>query len=272
MLKQEQIDMYRDDGYLVVDKFIDADKIKSLMHRAEHLIEEFDSLSHTTVFSTNEQERTSNEYFIGSADKVRFFFEEGAIDDSGNFRVEKSKSINKIGHAQHIIDPIYKKVVDSLQFEVIARQLGLNKPIAIQSMHIFKQPMIGGEVGLHQDSTFLYTEPMSCVGFWLALEDATIENGCLQAIPGGHKYPLKKRFLRSKGGEMKFEVLDDSEWQEQELKVLEVVAGTMIILHGQLPHYSAANKSKQSRQAFSVHLVDSKCHYPKDNWLQTDLV
>ena len=54
-------------------------------------------------------------------------------------------------------------------------------------MYIFKQPNIGGEVTCHQDSTFLYTEPIDIVGLWFALEDATIENGCLWAIPGGHR-------------------------------------------------------------------------------------
>jgi len=223
------------------------------------------------VFSTNEQERTSDDYFLGSADKVRFFFEQGSIDSEGEFTVAKNKSINKIGHAQHLLDPIYKKVIDGLALEAIGKQLGIVSPRAIQSMHIFKQPRIGGEVGLHQDSTFLYTEPMSCIGFWLALEDASIENGCLQAISGGHTYPLKKRFYMSKGEGMKFEILDDSEWQ-QELEILEVSAGTMIILHGQLPHYSAANTSNKSRQAFSLHLVDANSYYPKDNWLQTDLI
>ena len=51
-----------------------------------------------------------------------------------------------------------------------------------------------------------------------------------------------------------------------------VTAGTLIILHGQLPHYSAANRSSRSRQAFTLHLVDKLCDYPQDNWLQTDLV
>lgn len=50
-----------------------------------------------------------------------------------------------------------------------------------------QQPGIGGEVVPHQDNTFLYTDPPSCTGLWLALEDATKTNGCLWAIPGSHK-------------------------------------------------------------------------------------
>ena len=55
-----------------------------------------------------------------------------------------------------------------------------------------KQPNIGGEVVCHQDSTFLYTEPESAVGFWVALEDASKDNGCFWVAPGGHKGPLRK--------------------------------------------------------------------------------
>ena len=47
-----------------------------------------------------------------------------------------------------------------------------------------QQPKIGGEVAVHQDSTFLYTDPPTVVGLWLALEDATKENGCLWHLPG----------------------------------------------------------------------------------------
>jgi hypothetical protein len=55
----------------------------------------------------------------------------------------------------------------------LVRQIGMVDPIAPQSMYIFKQPFHGGEVTPHQDSTFLWTEPrQTCVGLWLALEDA----------------------------------------------------------------------------------------------------
>jgi len=48
MLNQEQIDTFKDKGYLIVDKFIDADSIALLIHRAETLIDNFDLSSHTT--------------------------------------------------------------------------------------------------------------------------------------------------------------------------------------------------------------------------------
>ena len=270
MLSLNQINAFNKDGYVVVEDFINQEQRELLMDRAEKLIDDFQPPSSHSVFTTDEQERTSDEYFLSSGDQIRFFFEEKAIDENGNFTVPKQKSINKIGHAQHELDPVYKKVINELNLPEIGLQLGIKKPRKLQSMHIFKQPSIGGEVGLHQDSTFLYTSPMSCIGFWVALEDANKENGCLQAITGGHSIPLKKRFKLSSGGGTEFEILDDSPFPDNELDMLEVKAGTLIILHGQLPHYSAANTSERSRQAFSLHLVDQDCHYAKDNWLQSE--
>ena len=49
----------------------------------------------------------------------------------------------------------------------------------------------------HQDSTFLHTEPMKIVGVWLALEDVTLDNGCLWFIPGSHKRGIDRRFVRN---------------------------------------------------------------------------
>ena len=56
-------------------------------------------------------------------------------------------------------------------------------------MYIFKQPFIGGKVAPHQDATYLHTEPKpnKIVGIWIALEDCTLENGCLSFIPGSQK-------------------------------------------------------------------------------------
>ena len=78
-------------------------------------------------------------------------------------------------------------------------------------MVICKQPEIGAAVQPHQDSTFLYTDPPSAVGWWYALEDATKENGCLSFAAGSHKRtPIKRRFVRtSNGSEAGTEFIDN---------------------------------------------------------------
>ena len=62
-----------------------------------------------------------------------------------------------------------------------------------------QQPNIGGEVVPHQDSTFIYTKPLSCIGLWWALEDADRSNGCLWAAPEEHRKGLRRRFFVKDG-------------------------------------------------------------------------
>ena len=133
-------------------------------------------------------------------------------------------------------------------------------------MYIFKQSHIGGEVACHQDSTFLYTKPESAVGFWVALEDATIENGCLWVARGKHKGPLRKLFTKI-NGKMQMITVDPTPFEKTDTAV-EVKKGSLVLLHGRLPHYSCENKSKKSRHAYSLHIIDGNSVYPKENWLQ----
>ena len=114
----------------------------------------------------------------------------------------------------HDLDPVFDSFSRTEELEAVAKNVGFEDPRILQSMYIFKQPKIGGEVGCHQDATFLYTEPMSVKGFWFALEDASLENGCMWAIPGGHRNKLKSRFYRNKTGNgTEMEILDDSPWE-----------------------------------------------------------
>ena len=79
----------------------------------------------------------------------------------------------------------------------LALDLGLEQALIWQSMYIFKQPGIGGEVRWHQDATFFDTVPITVTTFWFALEDATLDNGCLWVEPGGHRGPLRERFVKT---------------------------------------------------------------------------
>ena len=95
MLSASQISSFHKDGYLVVEDFLNNNQRELLMNRAKGLIEDFDPSRSQSIFTTNEQERTSDEYFLKSGNQIRFFFEEKAIDSSGNFTVPKQQSINK---------------------------------------------------------------------------------------------------------------------------------------------------------------------------------
>ena len=270
-LTSAQINQYFDDGYLVIEDFVSPDACDRLRDRAMQLVQDFEPSEVASIFSTREQNRLTDNYFLESGDKIRFFFEENAFLPDGTLKQTKERSINKIGHALHELDSEFSAFSRTPEIQALVHDLKIGNPLLLQSMYIFKQPRIGGEVSCHQDSTFLYTEPVDIAGLWFALEDSTLENGCLWAIPGGHELGLKSRWVRNGEGGMRFETFDDRPWDEEKLVPLEVNKGSLILLHGLLPHKSLANRSERSRHAYTLHVISAECSYPQTNWLQRPL-
>ncbi len=264
----QQLGDYHRDGFVVLADFVDPRACDRLRARAEQMVSDFDPSGLVSIFSTHEQNRLTDDYFLNSGDKIRFFFEENAFLPDGTLKQSKEHSINKIGHALHDLDPVFNEFSRTSDIAQLMVDLGIEHPLLLQGMYIFKQPKIGGEVTCHQDSTFLYTEPQRIAGLWFALEDATVENGCLWAIPGGQNLGLKSRWHRNAEGGMSFDIFDSTPWPKDKLVPLEVRKGTLIILHGLLPHRSLANRSTKSRQAYTLHVISADCRYPAENWLQ----
>jgi phytanoyl-CoA hydroxylase len=268
LLSEEMIRDFRESGVLILDGFVSADACAQLRTRIGELIDDLDPDSVSSVFSAMEQTQLGDKYFEESGDKIRFFFEKDAFDDNGSLRQSKENSLNKIGHAMHDLDPVFDTFSRTNDLANVVDSLGYDEPVILQSMYILKPPRIGGEVHCHQDSTFLYTDPESCIGFWFALEEATTENGCMHFIPGAHKGPLRELHYRDKDGEMTYKTLDDSPWPEDATVPAEAKAGTLVIFDGRAPHMSGANLSEYSRHAYTLHVIDKKSHYPAENWLQ----
>jgi phytanoyl-CoA hydroxylase len=265
-LSPEQLARYRRDGFLLLEGFVAPAECDRLRARMDEILPGLVGEDTRTVFSTTDQRHAQDAWFLDSGDQVRCFFEAGALDKAGALRVPPGLAVNKVGHALHDLDPVFDAFSRQPALADVARDLGLVEPLLLQSMYIFKQPRIGGEVACHQDSSFLHTEPLSCVGLWFALEDATLENGCLLAEPGGHRRPLHQRFVRE-GRSTRMVTLDPTPLPVDGLVPLPAAKGSLILLHGCLPHRSTANLSHRSRHAYTLHLVDGACRYSSDNWL-----
>jgi phytanoyl-CoA hydroxylase len=249
------LDAYARDGFAVLPDFIPIEDCEALKARAAALVAGFEPVGTPTVFSTVDQAHADDRYFRESGGAIRFFVEAEAADQ-----------LNKIGHALHDLDPVFDRFSRQPRLAELAHHLGLEEPLLLQSMYLFKQPHVGAEVGWHQDATFLRTDPPSVTGFWIALDDADRDNGCLVALPGGHRGPLRQWF-GYRDGELVSRTIDTTPWPPVEPVSLEVRRGTLIVLHGLLPHASTANRSPRPRQAYSLHLIDGRADYPADNWL-----
>nr|ADP02208.1 PhyH domain-containing protein [Triticum aestivum] len=264
-LTADQLSFFEKNGYLVLESFSGAEEVQAMRDRMAQLVDGFDGAD-SSVFSTKDHRQLKDDYFFKSAENISFFFEVGCavLIWKNEFRLAfKSAVYNSINlelsqKSLHEHDPVFKKFAFSENISSLFSSLGYKRPAVIQSMYIFKQPGIGGEVVPHQDNTFLYTEPLSCTGLWLALEDATITNGCLWAIPGSHKNGLKRRMIRDENGthfDRPSPLYDQKEFVPLEMK--------SAFFH------SFENLSPVSRHALSLHVVDMEgCKWSKDNWIQ----
>ncbi|KAI9473626.1 MAG: phytanoyl-CoA dioxygenase [Benjaminiella poitrasii] len=278
VLTKEQLAQFDRNGCLVINDFFSISRAEALKSRAKELLTNFSLEGHPmTQFSTgtSNQQHVGDDYFLTSGNKIHFFFEEGAFDDHGQLKVSKERAINKIGHGLHILDPAFKAFSINETISAMTREIGFQSPQVLQSMLIFKQPYIGGRVPSHQDSSFLYTKPLSAVGFWFALEDCTETNGCLWFKPGSHKTtPISKRFVRDpEGTGTKFIPVENhssstADENDDEFVKCEVKAGALVLIHGSVVHKSAPNFSPTSRYIYTFHVIEGKAEYLSDNWLQ----
>jgi ectoine hydroxylase-related dioxygenase (phytanoyl-CoA dioxygenase family) len=124
----------------------------------------------------------------------------------------------------------------------------------------------GGVVAWHQDySYWTRTEPMAHLTCWIALDDVTVDRGCLQYIPGSHKWDLLP--ITGLAGDMEAirEVLSDKQWEQmQNPRAIEVKAGQCTFHHPLMVHGSFANRTDQPRRAAVINVVRDGVHSVAD--------
>jgi phytanoyl-CoA hydroxylase len=288
-------------GFVVVSNFIDTSTVQALKDQMAQLTNnDWDPSASLDTFGTDSKANTARgDYFLDSGNRVHYFAEVDALEKEQlkpEFKNDKLAALNKAGHGMHTVPGAFCDYTTSSQVQELVTDLGWQDPVVPQSMYIFKQPRIGGTVHSHQDSTFLYTTPkQSCLGLWLALDDATLENGCLWVRPGSHQEPVRRQFIRNPdyfetnktdAPKLTFDHHDDNPdvpWEgsdslpnagmllEAGFVPVECRAGDVVTFSGQLDHLSLPNFSKLPRHTFQLHLVEGPragVTWSPKNWLQ----
>ncbi|MGH0157645.1 UNVERIFIED_CONTAM: hypothetical protein FKN15_034049 [Acipenser sinensis] len=209
-ITEEQIQKYRQDGYLVLERFFSQEECDALRERMAVIVERMDVPLHCrTEFSTEQEEQLKTQ-------------------------------------VQCLCDSLIS--------------------ICQQTRHVLET------VTPHQDATFLYTEPLGRVmGVWIALEDATEENGCLWFIPGSHKTGITRRMVRTPAGTFPRTQFIGSErtYADEKFVTAPVKKGSLILIHGEVVHRSAMNSSSHSRHVYTFHIMESEnTRWSAENWLQ----
>ncbi|ADB34897.1 Phytanoyl-CoA dioxygenase [Kribbella flavida DSM 17836] len=146
-------------------------------------------------------------------------------------------------------------LIDDRLDEVMTALLG-RSPYAVQTMLYFKPPGSRGQA-LHQDNFYLRAEPGTCVAAWMALDRVDQENGCLEVVPGSHRWPI----LCTEKADTKVSFTDVTvPVPEQNTAVpVEMEPGDVLFFHGALVHGSAPNvTTDRFRRALIGHYIQGE--------------
>jgi len=150
--------------------------------------------------------------------------------------------------------PAFHDVLWSPAFMVAASQL-LDGPVRFWHDQLFCKPAHhGGVVAWHQDySYWTRTKPMSHLTCWIALDDSTIDNGCLHYVPGSHNWELLP--VTGLAGDMNeiMTVLNEEQRQAFRPVPVELKRGQCTFHHPLTVHGSYENRSERPRRATLVN-------------------
>jgi phytanoyl-CoA hydroxylase len=126
----------------------------------------------------------------------------------------------------------------------------------MQSMYFVKPPGFQGQAW-HQDEIYIPTRDRSLIGAWIAVDDATVDNGCLYVVPGSHRsgylFPQREH-----GNADEFDFAPESYGFDESAEVpVEVKAGTVVFFNGYLLHRSRKNRADIFRRVLVNHYCNA---------------
>ncbi len=227
-LSPKEIQHYRDQGYLVVEGLITAHELAELKAEAARICR-------------------------------------GAYDIPGIVPVPQDASDDEALskylciHQPHKVSRVIEGFVRHRGIaEVLAQVIGPNVK-CMQSMLFIKPPGFPGQA-YHQDERYIPTEDRSLTGAWIAMDDATVENGCLWVIPGTHKDPL---YPWAPHNNPEYDTADEAQNIPREREIpVEVHAGAVVFFNGHLLHSSLKNRSSRYRRALVNHYMSAESRLP----------
>lgn len=227
-LTSEQCEFYKENGYLIIEDFLSKPEIDKLLSALDRVV----------------------------AEKAR-----GLAADNGDFNLEKTSG----GFHGDVVAPGLLRKIQSIvdyspEFAALCESDKLLNTVEDligptlyyhSSKLMFKPARHGGIKPWHQDYAYWASTKPEQITCWLALDDATPENGCMQLIPGSHKYGLVKHVKE----ELQIDLRDVP---AEKIKVAPMKAGSLLLFHVLTLHHSGPNRSDRGRRAFIVDYDPNK--------------
>lgn len=223
----EQRDQWLEQGYLVGDRFLDDAQLDGIAAAFLETIER-----------------------LRQDDKLENVKSDEAPDDEAQvFQIRTA----------HLAHPAFDALIrNDRLLDAIESLIGPNIRL-VHFQGLFKPPRTGGNVAWHQDDYYFGVGKKDAVAScWLALDDATVDNGCMWVVPRAHRqmYEHKKNWDPSEKKGFFFSI-EDAAFDEAGAIPIEIKRGQCLLHHGLMPHRSLRNTSARMRRAFAMHFFDA---------------
>ena len=166
-------------------------------------------------------------------------------------------------HFPHKMSKTIKKYISHPHIKTVLSAIVSKNVKCMQTMLFIKGP---GKLGQswHQDEYFIPTRDKSLIGAWIAIDDATINNGCLWIVPGSHKDGIIQRRVKNTNQNFAdLDVCDLNGLDEGAAIPVEVKSGSVVFFNGYLQHMSLKNKTKANyRRALVGHYMSAESMLP----------
>lgn len=230
-----QFEQYQRDGYVVVEELLDASTVEQVTTRIREYV-------------TNEREEAAFDRMLEPELEGR----PDAFDHVG----EPVRKFEGVGMVRE--DDVFGDLAfDDGVLEVIERLQGPNLKL-LRSAAMLKPPGVGSEKKFHQDAAYYPIHPMDHVTVWIALDQATTENGCMQVVPGAHTDGL----LGHEALEYETDItIAERDYGPEDTVALPMEPGDVLFQHCLLPHYTAPNETDDWRRAFILSYMRSRSRF-----------
>ncbi len=242
-LTDQQIAYYRDNGFLVIENFLDAEELERWRQTTEEAVE---------------QRLASRKPVVDDWDLTN-------QGDPDNFYAQVFKQCIKLanthaGMRELMFDPRLGEMAGTLA--------GVDGIRIWHDQALFKPPF-GNPTAWHLDNPYWSFDSREAISIWVALDDATLANGCMWYIPGSHKTATWENVgIGMNMGEL-FKVYP--QWREIEPVACPCPAGSAVFHSGMVAHGAGANMTNKPRRAMTCgYMPDGSVFNGKKNVLPND--
>ena len=230
MVYSQAAAQFAQDGYCVVSDLVDAPAVEALRARLTQIAEGAVPFPEALI-----------EYELGA---------------------ERSRSLpilRKVNHPS-LHDGLFLKHARSPNILDVVEQL-IGPDIKLFDDQVFMKPPGGMEKTFHQDSAYFHIDPPELVTAWLALDDVTLDNGCLWVIAGSHRHGILDHSQAwAVGDRVDMQVPDSLIDHDRELAIT-MSAGSCSFHHSVLLHRSGPNNTANPRRGLATHYMSARSRW-----------